>query len=53
MEKALQVARIAEATDSEYEAAIRWTEADLIAGDAIALLISRIPTPASKTDGSR
>lgn len=45
--QALEVARQAEATTSEYEAAIRWTEADLIAADAVALLIGGIPAPAA------
>jgi hypothetical protein len=39
VQHALEVARTAQATRSEYEAAFRWAEADLIAADAVALLI--------------
>lgn len=39
VQQALEVARTAQATRSEYEAAFRWAEADLIAADAVALLI--------------
>ena len=44
--KAIEIARGADATRSEYEAAHRWTEADLIATDAIALLVGEIPPAA-------
>ena len=44
--KALEIARGAEATRSEYEAALRWTEADLVATDAISLLVGQLPTAA-------
>jgi hypothetical protein len=46
--RALEVARVAQTTSSEYEAAIRWIEADLIAADAIALMISQIPASPSR-----
>lgn len=44
VERALEVAQGAQTTNSEYEAARRWTEADLIATDAIMLLLSQLPT---------
>lgn len=43
LEQALEIGRVAEATRSEYEAASRWTEADLVAAEAIALLVSQLP----------
>jgi hypothetical protein len=46
--KALDAVRAAETPSSEYEAAIRWVEADLIVADAVALLISRLPAPLSR-----
>jgi hypothetical protein len=46
--KALEVARRAEATSSQNEAALRWTEADLIATDAVALLVNQIPIKPEK-----
>ena len=48
LQKALEVGRGAEATRSEYEAARGWTEADLAAADAIALLIRQLPAPSSR-----
>jgi len=45
LEKALEVARVAETTRSEYEAAREWTEADLVAAEALALLVSQLPAP--------
>jgi hypothetical protein len=46
--KALEVGHVAGTTNSQYEAAQRWTEADLIATDAIALLISQLPASTSR-----
>lgn len=46
--KALEVGRVAETTGSEYDAARQWTDADLIASDAIARLINQVPTPSSR-----
>src|SRR5262245_2654260 len=46
--KALDVGRVAETTASEYEAARGWTDADLVAADAIALLVSQLPGPPSR-----
>jgi hypothetical protein len=43
LEKALEVGRVAETTRSEYEAAREWTEADLVATEAITLLASQLP----------
>lgn len=43
LQKALEIGRAAEANRSEYEAARGWTEADLLAAEAIALLISQLP----------
>ena len=43
--KALETGRVAEATRSEYEAARRWTEADLVAAEVIAILISQLSAP--------
>lgn len=57
--EALAVGRAAEAATSEYEAAKRWAEADLIAADAIALLVRHLPAslqdsvPICDSDGSR
>jgi hypothetical protein len=47
IEEALEVGRQAEASTSEYEAARMWTEADLIASDAVALLVARLPAPSA------
>jgi hypothetical protein len=44
--KALDIARSAGATRSEYETALRWIEADLVASDALALMLDQVP-PAS------
>jgi hypothetical protein len=48
LEKALEIGRVAETTTSEYEAASRWTDADLVAAEAIALLVSQLPAPPSR-----
>ncbi len=45
LRKALDTGHAAEATNSEYEAARLWTEADLLATDAMALLISQLSAP--------
>jgi hypothetical protein len=46
--RAFDAARVAETTSGEYEAAIKWMEADLVAADAIALLISRLPAQSTR-----
>jgi hypothetical protein len=46
--EALEVGHVAETTTSEYEAARQWTEADLIIGDAVALLVSQLSAPVSR-----
>jgi hypothetical protein len=43
LEEALVAARGAGTTTGQYEAAHRWNEAALLAGDAIALLVGQIP----------
>jgi hypothetical protein len=48
LQKALELGRVAEATQSEYAAARRWTEADLVAAEAIALRVSQLPAPPSR-----
>jgi hypothetical protein len=48
LQKALEIGRAAEANRSEYEAARGWTEADLAAAEAIALLISQLPAAPSR-----
>ncbi len=47
IEQALAAGRAAETTRSEYDAARRWTEADLLATDAIALLVGQVPPPSA------
>lgn len=46
--KAFDAVRAAETTSSEYEAAIKWIEADLMAADAVTLLIGRLRATASR-----
>ena len=48
LEKALEVGRAAETNRSEYEAARAWTEADLVAAEALALLVKQLPAPPSR-----
>ena len=48
LEKALEVGRVAETIRSEYGAAREWTEADLVAAEAIALLVSQLPALPSR-----
>lgn len=45
---ALDAARAAEATSSEYDAAINWAEADLIASDVVARLVSQLSRQPSR-----
>ena len=45
---AFEAARKAEATNSMYERALRWSEADFVAAQTAQLLIQALPTPPSK-----
>ena len=48
LKPAFEAARQAEATNSMYERAVRWSEADFIASQVIALLIQRLPALPAK-----
>jgi hypothetical protein len=48
LRKALDAARAAEDTGSFYARTLTWQEAGLIADEAVALAIARLPGPAAK-----
>jgi hypothetical protein len=48
LRRALDAARDAEHTRGFYERTLKWQDADLIAGEAVALMIKRLPSPTAK-----